>query len=605
MTGSRRGVRLAFSLAAVGLVAGCFPDKDAAGGTQGWGPEEREAWYVSTQGSRLMPLAWFMALPAADGSGAFADPAHLARYGFLPPPEGRDRPLPVGFTADRQDDEALRQTRMRWYEGQPGTGEAVEPWVGLNCAACHTGELTHQGKAHRIDGGPALIDFQSFIEDLDAALHATRDEPARWETFAAAVLGDRDTAGNRDLLAAEYQRLLDWQDQTAAMNHTALRYGRGRLDAVGHILNKVLMFNGAPASAGNAANAPVSFPFLWGISKQQHVQWNGIAENSRFKLPGDAFEYGALGRNTGEVLGVFGDLVVTPQTPGVGALIHYKSSVRTENLVRMELLVKKLAPPAWPADFPAIDEGLRARGDELFDRMCASCHLPEDHQREGRPTEVMVPFIDTPDAELTDIWMACNAYTYRGPTGPMEGVQDNTGAILGAQAPVANMLATAVRGALIGDAKELVKAGIDNFFGIRPLPEFEDGVPTGEAAREIAREVCLTTADVPILGYKARPLDGIWATAPYLHNGSVASLADLLLPPDQRKPQFWVGNREFDPVAVGYVDADPGNGMGFLMQTRDGAGAVIEGNSNAGHVYGVGSLSAEDRAALLEYLKSL
>ncbi len=55
------------------------------------------------------------------------------------------------------------------------------------------------------------------------------------------------------------------------------------------------------------------------------------------------------------------------------------------------------------------------------------------------------------------------------------------------------------------------------------------------------------------LGYIARPLNGIWATAPYLHNGSVPTLYDLLLPAEQRPRTFYTGSNEFDPVKVGYV----------------------------------------------------
>ena len=115
----------------------------------------------------------------------------------------------------------------------------------------------------------------------------------------------------------------------------------------------------------------------------------------------------------------------------------------------------------------------------------------------------------------------------------------------------------------------------------------------------------IPTIPVPTLAYKARPLDGIWATASYLHNGSVRSLYDLLLLPDRRSPEFWVGNRDFDPVDVGYVGTDPGGGTGFLLRTRDDSGRIIEGNSNAGHVYGADRFSEEDRRALVEYVKSL
>lgn len=588
------------------LFAGCRMLGDRSDVRQGWTRDMRDAWYAGTQGSRLMPLGWMQALERADSDQPFASPDHLARYGFLPPPEGSRRDLPIGFAVDKQDDATLRVTRLRWYEGQQGRGEQVEPWVGLNCAACHTAMLRHEGRTHLVDGGPSLVDFQSFVEDLDLALHATRADPDRWDRFATQVLSDRDTQANRALLAQSFDQLLAWQDRTAQMNQTDMRYGAGRLDAVGHILNKILMFTDAPVSAGNPSNAPVSYPFLWGISRQERVQWNGIARNSRLKFPGDDMEYGALGRNTGEVLGVFGEVIVTPQPPMVGQLIRYESSVRTNNLVRMELLVKDLQAPGWPDSFPAIQPELRDRGEGLFVTHCADCHLPPDRQRAGEPTERMASFETTSPEDLTDIWMACNAFVYSGPTGTMAGVQSNDGEVMGRQAPVATMLGTAVRGALIGDAPNLIKAGFENFLGIRRLPVIEEAPffrPDDPRAAE--REACLTASNVETLAYKARPLDGIWATAPYLHNGSVRSLYELLLPPDQRSRAFWTGNREFDPVDVGYVDSDPGDGTGFLLRTHDATGAVIEGNSNAGHSYGADRFSEEDRRALVEYMKSL
>jgi hypothetical protein len=96
--------------------------------------------------------------------------------------------------------------------------------------------------------------------------------------------------------------------------------------------------------------------------------------------------------------------------------------------------------------------------------------------------------------------------------------------------------------------------------------------------------------------YKARPLSGIWASAPYLHNGSVPTLAQLLEPAPQRAAKFWVGGREFDPVAVGN---ESGEGPGrSLLDT------ALPGNSNTGHEFGTTLPEAEKRA-LLEYLKSL
>ena len=111
--------------------------------------------------------------------------------------------------------------------------------------------------------------------------------------------------------------------------------------------------------------------------------------------------------------------------------------------------------------------------------------------------------------------------------------------------------------------------------------------------------------------YKARPLNGIWATAPYLHNGSVPTLHHLLLPAKDRPKTFPIGSREYDPENVGLNIAIELPG-GTIFRARADDGTAIPGNSNAGHEFGTAAitdpatrLDDAERRALLEYLKSL
>lgn len=86
---------------------------------------------------------------------------------------------------------------------------------------------------------------------------------------------------------------------------------------------------------------------------------------------------------------------------------------------------------------------------------------------------------------------------------------------------------------------------------------------------------------------------GIFATSPYLHNGSVPSLSDLLSPPDRRPTTFRTGGNAFDPERVGL------NSEGsFLYNTQE------LGKGNGGHLFGT-QLPPAEKAALIEYLKSL
>src|SRR6185295_1546560 len=76
---------------------------------------------------------------------------------------------------------------------------------------------------------------------------------------------------------------------------------------------------------------------------------------------------------------------------------------------------------------------------------------------------------------------------------------------------------------------------------------------------------------------KSRPLHGIWATGPFLHNGSVPTIYEMLLPEERRSKVFWTGLRRFDPVKVGIVGSDSVGGFRFDTS--------IPGNQNTGHQF--------------------
>lgn len=100
-------------------------------------------------------------------------------------------------------------------------------------------------------------------------------------------------------------------------------------------------------------------------------------------------------------------------------------------------------------------------------------------------------------------------------------------------------------------------------------------------------------------GYASMPLDGLWLRAPYLHNGSVPTLRDLLKPPEDRPQVFFRGYDVYDFLNVGFVSAGPeAERLGFKYDTR------TRGNGNRGHTYGT-DLPLEKKEDLLEYLKTL
>jgi mono/diheme cytochrome c family protein len=131
------------------------------------------------------------------------------------------------------------------------------------------------------------------------------------------------------------------------------------------------------------------------------------------------------------------------------------------------------------------------------------------------------------------------------------------------------------------DVKSLTEGVALNLVGIMIKNRFyaDNGV-------DYVAQQCLEgfgTLDLPqqIAGYKPRPLEGVWATAPFLHNGSVPTLYQMLLPPSKRDTKFFVGRREYDPKHVGFVTTpdDDGDDDGFWLDT------TLSGNHNTGHAF--------------------
>lgn len=605
------------------------PDLD-----QGWTPADIVNWSKASQGSRLIPYSWLQALEQGDSSERFLNARFVDGLRYLPGiATSKDpNPLPMGFAIDQQSDEELLKTRLRWFSGQADR----ELWVGLNCAACHTARVTYGGASMTIHGAPTMANFQVFMEELLRALRRTRDDSAKFDRFAAAVLRENDAAGNRTMLRAALSQHTAWYERIASINSSSLRYGFGRLDAVGHILNKLALVLDEQRAAPRSSDAPVSYPFIWNVPQHDFVQWNGMAGNTPddrvsaalTSLAGQPFDVGGLGRNVGEVVGVFGD--INPARRGV--LGGVASSVNVRNLIEMEQLLGRLRPPQWPAEvFGPIDEAKRLQGEKLFQERCASCHAPLGRQDlTSRFQAIMAPLTPanrpsaprgrrmTTEAALTDPAMACNTITFTANAGFLAGTKSEI-ALGGrvARTDSGDVLLTGLVQSILTEQAATLgwwalqsRLGWDAFDIVPPPPsqprirDISGRIVIPFGLPQEARDARCLRANSVLVAYKARPLTGIWATAPYLHNGSVVSLYELLLPPAQRRTSFCTGTREFDPVNVGYrAECLPENP--FRFSTRDADGNPLRGNSNFGHDYGNANLSEADRRALVEYLKTL
>jgi hypothetical protein len=511
---------------------------------QNWDRQTQELYWFTGQGSKIIPYEWFLYLEKKDSEELFRSEDNILNYGYIPQTasEWNKDGLPIGFAASKDN-------------------LTKEKWLGLTCSACHTNQVNYQGIAMIIDGAPTLADVVSFNTDLADAMSATYKNNEKFTRFAKYILREDYNQTTANSLRSKLLKVTEVRISYNQRNKTPIIGGHGRVDAFGFIFNQVAA--GALNMPENikTPDAPVSYPFLWGTPQSDVVQWDGAAPNSP---PG----IGPLARNSGEVLGVFGTIDISrkPKT----LLKGYPSSVLVHNLGKIESWLSTLRSPEWPSEFlPALDPEKIVAGQQLYQNNCVKCHKVTDRSIQGKPyRSVMTPI----DQVGTDETTAMNIDTRMSKTGILEGKKKSIlgDEVFGKEAKTSELVLNAVLGAILNQPIEAFEASWDSYLKVKKTK----------------------TSDV--VAYKARPLSGIWATAPYLHNGSVPNLYQLLLPPDQRVKEFYVGNRELDPVNVGYeYKKGP-----FKYDTK------IKGNFNSGHTWG-NQLNEEERWQLVEYLKSL
>jgi len=553
---------------------------------QGWSAEESRWFHHITQGSSTfgIPYKWLIALEqprlSLFESPLLIEPEFMTRFGFIASAAGPDNPdaLPVGFARDPDAQ-------------NPITGES-EDAVGFTCAACHTAQITYRGVAMVIDGGPAMTDLGRFRRSLGLALAYTNLIPGRFARFADRVLGTDASEDERSKLRGELQAFLEAARQGVEREQSrtegSLEEGFGRLDAIGRIGNTVF---GTALDERNIDRllAPVAYPHIWDSPWFDWVQYNGSIRQP-------------MVRNAGEALGVATRVNLVGPTADL-----YRSNVRVQNLAELEDQLAGPAPwqglraPLWPTEvLGAIDETKAARGAELYAELCQGCHLPPT--REARMAELRPPFFTPDDAygrrylklEMVDV-----AYVGTDPN-QAQSMRDRTVdlAQLGGQGASTSDVAAGT-GPIepFGSAlARLTESVLDRWYDEQNIAPEERVRMNGYRPNDVRAP----------LAYKARPLDGIWATPPYLHNGSVPNLDALLGPASERPQKFWLGSQEFDPVRVGYVSSRTAGG--FELD------ATQPGNSNAGHEFSEGplgngrigrALSSDERDALIEFLKTL
>ncbi|RXH21201.1 cytochrome C [Bradyrhizobium zhanjiangense] len=562
----------------------------------------------------------------------------------------------------------------------PTTGGFYEDQIGLTCAACHTGHLEYKNVSIRYDGGPAMVNLGEVERVIGLSIGYTLMLPWRFERFADRLESIEGRSVDRKKLRGDLELALQKIKKQKAANDslltkqgvTNLDEGFGRLDALNRIGNQVFYTNFLdpatgelpdPLLKGNFArnDAPVSFPPIWDTPYFLWAQYDASVLNE-------------LVRNSGEALGVSAKINMRAPAPGRPL---FESSIHLSDIARFEELLRGTDPfssaeasgrkfnglvaprwkdaqdrfrgdPAW-----AIDEKLVEKGRDLYRSHCFECHRgpvddpafdakwpedsfwkPENPDRSAKGemnwveiggrhyfnvAQLPVNVIGT-DRQQSNVLTTRRVHL---PTSlglnPTDDLNKAWGCGLPAD-PAANPL-------FVLALMDVVGKTIDQWnFANNSSEETKQQMwgPRKNCQNPqayIGARVRRNGKDEDVLAlepqYRARPLDGVWATAPYLHNGSVPTLKDMLLPQGRRPSSFCVGSRKFDPVDVGLVAKVRANDACAAGLTDFNVSLL--GNSNRGHSFegketditklppGVigPELTDAERRALLEYLKTL
>lgn len=611
----------------------------------GWQGEDSKWFHHASQGTATIPVPyeWLVALeePWSNpwliffGAKEPFTREFMSRMGFIAQQASLSNPdaLPIG----------IAKTDSIYFPGIEHKAVAA----GFTCAACHTGQLVYDDKRYLVDGGPAMIDLGILTRSLGAALGQTALSSkftifdGRFERFAQKVLGSQYNPLTKAKLKHQLGSTIGILSKASDTIHVT--EGFTRLDALNRIGNQV--FSRAMKRLTNYApiDAPVNYPHIWTTHWFDWVQY-------------DASIMQPLIRNSGEALGVSAFVDTTGPNDQ-----RFASSVNINNLDKIESWLggehpsqnsgsdksqfNGLLAPEWPAEFPAIDNQLAIEGASLYQKNCQGCHLPPTNSEQfwsDKYWKTIQYFEDNElqETEATYLKLKVIPLNKIGTDPAQAGVLtnrtvDTTG--LNLKTEVCTLVADA-EGSYGGSKAlryvPLNDSATSNFglalgaFVARVNEQWFDQnyIPIAERANlEGERPNCLQVAQ----GYKARPLNGVWATAPFLHNGSIATIYDLLSTAADRPTFVQLGNQDFDAKHLGIVQNEDVKSMNekagsssykltpdysdglFILDTRQ------PGNHNTGHLFDDGSagggqrgvigrkFSEGEKFALIEYLKGL
>lgn len=535
---------------------------------QNWNNLERAEAHHLDEGSQMIPYNWLKNLEAYNSGSLFLN--QVNKYGLY---YSNESSLPTGISISHDE-------RTQELYG-------AKEWAGINCTACHTSVFKINNKEVQIEGGAGNFDLHKFQTELIYSIESTLEKNYKFNRFAKRLqkLSIKDKKELRKYLEKFSKDFRGYLERNHRDYKTKgfLNYGPGRMDGIGGPTNDIncetaelgdLNFKAKLTNRKNCrqSHSPVSIPHLWGITEQEFVQWGGNVHSS-------------IGRNIGQSTGVFAKNWFSRNENNQP---NFETTANLNGILKFEKLYDKLRAPSWQSlaeknIVRPLNKEVVKRGRKHYKKHCISCHAIQ-------------PKFTNPNKYGHQYWKVV--------VTPLDEIQTDKNAILELSSRK-NYLPNDLYDTYIDKFGEN-SIGADGTVNSSQYRAFAIGKYLESLFKQnnftpiemLKASDCRDGRQQEIIGYKARSLEGIIFTAPYLHNGAVPTLIDLLSPASERPQSFYLGCQNYDVHKMGYRCNH------LIDRNLYHYDTTLKGNSNSGHEYGT-NLSIREKFELIEFLKSL
>jgi hypothetical protein len=556
---------------------------------------DRSALWHMDEGIHYLPYGVIASLkrPLDSGVGLY-DELFLARperLGLLPDPHDASAP-PVGITISQDPD--------------------FVPMAGINCATCHTSAVSSRSQdgsltTFYIDGGSSQFAIDRLIQSMVFSVAYTLICPTEFSGFYKRYRARTDgVAGSSDMSPVGLRQFVDGDD-FGSMGDAVRRAVDGDLSDLRMAINSrgTQLPGGARTSLNSWAyptedelsTAPGMYFYLarrlvFFLEKAQYASTpgvdgteSGLGRSNPWSVTKNMIADGMFhegkdswSKEVGGPIntpfiwdferqkwifwtGVTNSMLERNMAQGIALVTDFnwttkETTISVKKLEAVSALVRKAKAPKWPEEIlGSIDHDLAEAGKEVFRKNCLGCHDPM--MGSSSPGSAEYHFYD----------VGTDPEYFNGQVAPFLG-------------------------------KDLFSSALEPFLEDVKAASFKrEGVSDPEAL-QIGRLPSIWKAPTKN-AFAAKPLYGVWATGPFLHNGSVRTVRQLLTAPKDREKEFWVGSTILDVKNLGFLDEQMWFGSKVVTSCEKGC----RGNSASGHDFGTG-LSNPEKDQIIEFLKS-